>query len=119
MIFSDEDRKLWPPTKTDYRVGDRVKIIDTCDEFSPVGFLGFVGTITAVHRGDAGVGDTFKDPYFEVTIGDAAFPRDGFWSEELRPAMPGEVSAPLPADADLTSMGVKAALIGVFRPGKQ
>lgn len=117
MIFDEETRKHWPPTKKDYKVGDRVKVIDLGDETADRTYLGLVGTVEYLET-DAidGIGESQDDPYFLVRFDSGD--RDAFWAEELRPAVPGELSVPIPAGADLTKLTTKALLIGVMKAGK-
>jgi hypothetical protein len=107
MIFSEEERKRWPPTKRDYKIGDRVKVIDMGGEDGGCrNYLGLIGTVVGGYS-------NYSTDYFILDFeGELSC---GFYAEELRPAVDGEISWPVPADADLTSLGAKAAIIGIMK----
>lgn len=64
------------------KVGDMVKVVSICDDEGDNRFVGRVGRIVKRGLGQAGVGDSYTDPFWTVNV--VGLGKDGFWTEELK-----------------------------------
>jgi hypothetical protein len=87
----------------DFNSRDRVKVVSQDDEFCMSKYLGQIGTITKIHYGTAGVGDSREDPFAGVKLDSGE--NNGFWLSELSKNLNAVPSRPQFKKPDIILLG--------------